>query len=170
MTIKRKKIDPVRLNGAEPRPLTKKEISELAVDLPEEVIRGYEKALNPKLPFLYRVRKFMAAESAAGRKAKIVKDAVLFFAPFGRQVSTASEFITGFIKPQSQSNPVSLMKWILNRLKEKSTWRGLVVALTGLGLSLSAEQQQAIIALGVSLFVAIEILGKEPQSDDAEPA
>ena len=41
--------------------------------------------------------------------------------------------------------------WLMNRMTEGSTWRGLVMLLTALGISLSPEQAAAIIACGMSV-------------------
>ena len=42
------------------------------------------------------------------------------------------------------------MQYIINRLKEASTWRGLAMLLTAFGLHMSPELQEAIIASGVA--------------------
>jgi hypothetical protein len=46
--------------------------------------------------------------------------------------------------------------YLLERLKEASTWRGIVALLTAIGVSLSPAQGEAIIALGLA---AIGTLG-----------
>ena len=43
------------------------------------------------------------------------------------------------------------MNWIMNRLKEPSTWRGLVWLLTALGVSLSPESWQYLTTAGMAL-------------------
>jgi hypothetical protein len=43
------------------------------------------------------------------------------------------------------------MKWLLRRLREPSTWRGLVWLATVAGLSLRPEQAEAIVAAGMAL-------------------
>lgn len=48
------------------------------------------------------------------------------------------------------------MDYILERLKEASTWRGIMAFLTGIGLAISPEMQAEIITIGLS---AIGILG-----------
>ncbi|WP_024303319.1 hypothetical protein [Pseudogulbenkiania sp. MAI-1] len=45
-----------------------------------------------------------------------------------------------------------LKRYLLARAREASTWRGLVLVATALGVSLSPEQQEAIVTAG--LFVA----------------
>jgi hypothetical protein len=53
------------------------------------------------------------------------------------------------------------MKWIIERLKEVSTWRGLIVLLGLVGVSLSPEQAQAIVAAGLSIIAVVEVFRKE---------
>lgn len=49
-----------------------------------------------------------------------------------------------------------LMKFVLTRLTEASTWRGLVLAVAGaVGYNLSDAKATAIIALGVAVAGAI---------------
>jgi hypothetical protein len=43
------------------------------------------------------------------------------------------------------------MNWLLNRLREASTWRGMVWLLTALGVTLKPEQIDAITVAGVTL-------------------
>jgi len=68
---------------------------------------------------------------------------------------------------QSQIKPKK-MNWIKSRLKEKSTWRGIVAVLTALGVSLSPDQSVAIVTAGVALAGIFEAFFKEPQSKDAQ--
>ena len=44
-----------------------------------------------------------------------------------------------------------MKKYILNRLSEPSTWRGIVLILTALGTTLSPEQREAITTAGLGL-------------------
>ena len=46
----------------------------------------------------------------------------------------------------------SLKDFILARGKEASTWRGLVALLTAVGVSISPEQADAIVALGLAVI------------------
>jgi hypothetical protein len=41
------------------------------------------------------------------------------------------------------------MKYLLERLKEASTWRGIILVATALGAQWSPESQMAIISVGV---------------------
>ena len=43
------------------------------------------------------------------------------------------------------------MAYILNRLKEASTWRGIILVATAAGAHWSPESQEAIITVGVGL-------------------
>lgn len=45
--------------------------------------------------------------------------------------------------------------YVLARLKEPSTWRGIVVAITGAGVYMSPKLQTVIIAVGAALFTAL---------------
>lgn len=49
------------------------------------------------------------------------------------------------------------MTYVLERLKEPSTWRGLVLLLTVAGLKLSPDQANAIMALGLAVVGAIGV-------------
>lgn len=54
------------------------------------------------------------------------------------------------------------MNWILDRLKEQSTWRGLVLIATGLGVKLEPDMAEAIIATGLAIVGLINVLRKQP--------
>jgi len=54
-----------------------------------------------------------------------------------------------------------IVKWITNRLIEPSTWKGIVLAATGIGFHFDPAVQQAIITLGLALFGLIHIIEKE---------
>lgn len=43
------------------------------------------------------------------------------------------------------------MKYIIARLKEASTWRGLILVVTSLGLGIAPAMQEAIVATGIGL-------------------
>ena len=60
------------------------------------------------------------------------------------------------------------MKYLLERLKEPSTWRGLFALLTAIGLKLHPEMQEAILTTGLALIGMINVIRKE--SDAAKPA
>jgi hypothetical protein len=50
--------------------------------------------------------------------------------------------------------------FILDRLNENSTWRGILLVATALGVSLSPSHQEAIVAAGLGLVGAINIFRK----------
>lgn len=52
------------------------------------------------------------------------------------------------------------MKYLLDRLRERSTWEGLVAVVVGLGLQMQPELAEAMIALGISLVGLIRVLTK----------
>jgi uncharacterized membrane protein len=54
-------------------------------------------------------------------------------------------------------------KYVVARLKEPSTWRGLVLLATSLGITLDEEQSMAIIAAGIALAGAIGVLIPDPK-------
>ena len=54
------------------------------------------------------------------------------------------------------------MGFILNRLKERSTWRGVIFLATGLGLGIAPGLQEAIIASGVAVAGLFEALLPDP--------
>jgi hypothetical protein len=60
------------------------------------------------------------------------------------------------------------MKYLLERLKEPSTWRGLFAVLTAVGLKLHPEMQEAILTTGLALIGFINVIRKE--SDASKPA
>lgn len=66
-------------------------------------------------------------------------------------------------------NLSGLLQYIMNRLKEPSTWRGLIALATAAGLALSPEQKETIIGLGVTAISAILIFKKDANSVDAKP-
>lgn len=61
-----------------------------------------------------------------------------------------------------------MIEYILNRLAENSTWRGLILLLTACGVTVSPDQSEKIIALGLALVGAINVFKKHPLSPDAQ--
>ena len=49
------------------------------------------------------------------------------------------------------------MKWIKARLKERSTWKGLVWLITACGIALTPEQTEAIITAGLALAGVLDV-------------
>jgi hypothetical protein len=61
------------------------------------------------------------------------------------------------------------VRYILRRLGETSTWRGLIGLLTLAGVSLSPALSEAIIGAGVALYLLIEaLLPDAPAADKIE--
>lgn len=52
------------------------------------------------------------------------------------------------------------MSYVLDRLKESSTWRGLILIAAAAGLKLHPEQADAIVAAGLALAGAINVFRK----------
>ena len=62
------------------------------------------------------------------------------------------------------------MNWLLNRLREPSTWRGLVWLATVAGLSLRPDQAEAIVTVGIALAGLLGVfLSDEPKSVRPDP-
>ncbi|MCT4575064.1 MAG: hypothetical protein N4A43_02285 [Alphaproteobacteria bacterium] len=53
------------------------------------------------------------------------------------------------------------MDKIMKQLKQPSTWRGLIVILTSLGISISPELTEHLVALAVAGFGAVEVIRNE---------
>lgn len=51
--------------------------------------------------------------------------------------------------------------FILDRLAESSTWRGIIMVATAIGLKLDPSQSDAVIATGLSLVGLINVFRKE---------
>jgi hypothetical protein len=52
------------------------------------------------------------------------------------------------------------MNYLLTQLGQSSTWRGVLLVCTALGVSLSPQHQEAIVAAGLGLVGAINIFRK----------
>lgn len=61
------------------------------------------------------------------------------------------------------------MNWILGRLSETSTWRGLILILTAAGITMSPELVNAITAAGLALVGLINVIRKEPRVVETLP-
>lgn len=53
------------------------------------------------------------------------------------------------------------LNYILDRLAESSTWRGIALLATAAGVQLSPEQSTAIITAGLGIVGAINVFRKE---------
>jgi len=52
------------------------------------------------------------------------------------------------------------MNYVLDRLRENSSWRGLIMIATALGVKLDPTQSEAIIAAGLALVGLINVFRK----------
>ena len=59
-------------------------------------------------------------------------------------------------------NMQGLLDWILDRLDEPSTWRGLVGMLTAAGVAISPHNAQIIVAAGLGIAGFIGVVTKDP--------
>ena len=50
--------------------------------------------------------------------------------------------------------------YILDRLAENSTWRGIILVATAVGLKVEPDHQEAIVAAGLGLVGAINVFRK----------
>lgn len=55
------------------------------------------------------------------------------------------------------------MLFIVSRLKERSSWLGIISLLTALGVSLSPDETQAIVSAGVGLAGAVAVFSKDQE-------
>jgi hypothetical protein len=55
-----------------------------------------------------------------------------------------------------------MKSYLLARIKEPTTWRGLVLVLTSLGVGVSPEQSDAIVSAGLAIAGLIGTLAPEP--------
>lgn len=53
------------------------------------------------------------------------------------------------------------MNAIIDRLKEQSTWRGIILVLTAVGVKFEPSQAEAIIASGLAIVGLINVFRKE---------
>jgi len=51
--------------------------------------------------------------------------------------------------------------WFVKRLKEVTTWQGLITGLTALGVSISPELAAAIVGSGVAVFTLVSTIWPE---------
>lgn len=50
------------------------------------------------------------------------------------------------------------MAYLLARLKEASTWRGIAMLLTAFGVQVAPEVQEAVISVGIAVAGAVGVL------------
>lgn len=126
------------------------DLDDKKIKLSKETLKAYEQALDPKLPFSYRFKRFLTAQNQAGRIGKTIKDFALIFLPFGNKVSDLSHLITNQIKstmPES-AKPKSKSKTII--VFGLLFFVGLAQQLgLDLGLELSPDAQWVLIGSGI---------------------
>lgn len=54
-----------------------------------------------------------------------------------------------------------MIGYIIDRLNEASTWRGIIGVVTGLGVKIRPDLAESIIAAGISLMGIVNIFRKE---------
>jgi hypothetical protein len=63
------------------------------------------------------------------------------------------------------------MKYILDRLSEPSTWRGIISVLTALGVKLRPDLTDAIVSAGLGAMGVINVVRKEkPDAPSTAPS
>lgn len=60
----------------------------------------------------------------------------------------------------------SFYDWVLIRLSENSTWRGIILVLTSAGVVIRPELANQIVSLGLALVGVINIIRKGPNAPD----
>ncbi len=55
----------------------------------------------------------------------------------------------------------NILNYLLTRLKERSTWLGMISLVAAMGVSLSPDQSQAIVTAGVGLAGVIAVFTKD---------
>lgn len=62
------------------------------------------------------------------------------------------------------------MKYILDRLSEPSTWRGIISMITALGVKLRPDLMDAIMTAGLGAMGVINIFRKEKDASNTPPS
>lgn len=88
------------------------------VGLDKETIAEYEKIFEKDTTFWQRLGRFIKAENKAGRQAKIVKDAILAFTPFGKKISTGTELLTQIITKEQQDMNIIKKAFSIQGIKD----------------------------------------------------
>lgn len=55
------------------------------------------------------------------------------------------------------------MEWVIARLKEVSTWQGIITLVTGFGVAISPELSEGIITAGVAIVGVISVAMREKE-------
>ncbi len=59
-------------------------------------------------------------------------------------------------------------EWAMARAKEPSTWKGIALVLTSIGINVSPESWQAIVSFGIALAGLFDIVIKENKGQKPE--
>lgn len=59
----------------------------------------------------------------------------------------------------------NLLDWCLSRLSENSTWRGIILCLTSIGVTINPQHIDTIVATGLAVVGLINILRVEPSNE-----
>ena len=54
-----------------------------------------------------------------------------------------------------------MLKFLMERLSEASTWRGIIMFITAIGVKISPDQMEAIIVAGIGIVGAIGVFTKD---------
>lgn len=52
-------------------------------------------------------------------------------------------------------------EWTVDRAKEPSTWKGIALVLTSIGINISPDYWQSIVSFGIALAGLLDIITKE---------
>ena len=58
-----------------------------------------------------------------------------------------------------------IMEWVIARLSENSTWRGIILLATSLGVKIEPDSATQIIAGGLALVGVINVIRKAPSNE-----
>lgn len=57
-----------------------------------------------------------------------------------------------------------IKSYLLNRLREASTWRGILALLTAAGVAISPEQIESIVTAGLALIGVVGVFASDKQA------
>jgi hypothetical protein len=63
-----------------------------------------------------------------------------------------------------------IISWVLDRLAEHSTWRGIILLITAAGVQLSPDRATAIISAGLALVGIINVIRREKSNHPLPPS
>jgi len=148
-------LDPVKDDLTESNKYGQKlDVIQGKYDSIEELLEAYR-----DVTFLDKIKLTLQGKTDVGRIAGTALDIAGLIAP--EWAVRVRHRIQSKIKPKK-------MNWIKNRLKERTTWQGIISIITAIGIALNPEQKEAVISLGMAIVTAIWVFKKEPQSKDAQ--